>query len=305
MSAVVFLKKKIKVFESPAARGVWTVSDCFSSDFNYLVIMKRFVAVHVLSLFTIACLAQVPMVRQKTWSIKAGSDINFPLTRHYFDFSVVKGADYYWEYQAHPKMGFGYFAEVALVKNFRMKKAMGFITYGLSYKQTVRQMKYSGWEGGGVSGGYVYNSGEGLKKWTDHYAGFSAKITQQFYIGARKQLLLNSLGLSANFKVYEVESRKFTGNTTYTNGTVLSNALGYTEQRVNDEFYIPQLHLNYEFGYVIYAGNSAIIPNITVPVLNFNNYLQKYEPRNTPLKLRREYFKEVIVGITWMPGVQR
>lgn len=267
--------------------------------------MKRMLIIHVLLFLTLGCLAQVPMVKHKTWSVKAGSDINFPLTRHYYDFSVVKGADYYWEYQARPKMGFGYFAEAALVKNFRMRKAMGFVTYGLNYRQTVRQLEYNGWEGGGTAGLYVYNSGEGLKRWTDHYAGFSAKITQQFYLGVKKQLLLNSLGLSASFKVYEIERRKFTGSSTYTNGTVLSNTLGYTEQRVNNEFYIPQLHLNYEFGYVMYLKSSAIIPNIMVPILNFNNYLQKYEPRNTPLKLRREYFKEVMIGITFMPGVQR
>jgi hypothetical protein len=267
--------------------------------------MKRFFLIHLLLLVSLGCLAQVPLMRQSTWSVKAGTDINLPLTRHYYDFSVVKGADYYWEYQAHPKAGCGYFAEVALVKNFKMRKAMGFVTYGLTYKQSLRQMRYSGWEGGGVTGGYVYNSGEGVKQWIDHYAGLSAKITQQFYLGVKRRLLLNSLGLSAGFKVYEVEKRGFTGNTTYTNGTVLSNALGYTEQRVNDEFYIPQLHLNYEFGYVMYMKNTAIIPNLTVPVLNFNNYLQKYEPRNTPLKLRREYFKEIMVGVTIMPGVQR
>jgi hypothetical protein len=259
----------------------------------------------ILSFLIAPCSAQVSLVRDRTWCIKAGSNINFPLIKHYYDFSVVKGADYYWEYQAHPEIAFGYYAEAGLSRNFHMRKAIGFITYGLNYRQSVRQMHYSGWEGGGYSSGYVYNEGAGVKRWSEHYAGASAKITQQFWIGVKKRLLLNSLGLSAGFKVYEKEEREFSGSTKYTNGTVLINALGYTEQHVSDEFYIPQVHLNYEFGYVIYLKKSAIIPNITVPLINFNNYLQKYEPRNTPLKLRKEYYKEVMLSLTFMPRVQR
>lgn len=267
--------------------------------------MKQLYALVFFTSVAIACAAQVPMVKQRAWSVRAGADINIPITHSYYDFSVVKGADYYWEYEAHPLTGFGYYAEASLSRNFRMRKAIGFITYGLGYRQTVRQLDYSGWEGGGVNGSYVYNSGEGSKRWNDHYAVLSAKLTQQFYLGINKHLLLNSLGLSAGFKIYEEEKRFFSGSSSYTNGTVLINALGYTEQHMNDEFYIPQLHLNYEFGYPLFMKSCAVIPTITVPILNFNNYLQKYEPINTPLKLRREYYKELMVGITIMPGVQK
>lgn len=238
------------------------------------------------------------LVRYSTWSVSGGADAHFPLIGHYYDFSVVKGADYFWEYAVNPQTALGCYAQVASVRPLHSRKHPGYISYGIGYRQLVRKMEFSGWEGGGISG--VYNQGEGSKQWNDHYISFSAAITHQFFLGLKRKIILNSLGLSAGFGVYEQERMEFSGSSTYTDGTVVINALGYNRQGVSNQFFIPQVHLNYELGYVIPAGRSVIIPHLFVPVLNLNNYLQKYEPRNSPLKMRKEYYKEVMIGVTFM-----
>jgi hypothetical protein len=260
--------------------------------------MKHFYT-FLLFLLSSTVFAQAPMVKTTGWSARAGSVINFPLIGDYYDFSLVKGADYFWEYKADPKAGIGYYAELAKTRNLNSRRAMGFITYGIGYKQTVRSLKYSGWEGGGNSG--VYNTGAGSMRWNDHYLTLSGKITHQFYVGMKKRVVLNSLGFSAGFKFYEQEKRDYTGSSTYRDGTVIMDALGYNDKGINDEFYIPQMHLNYDFGYVIPLKKALVIPNIIVPILNLNNYLHRYQPTNQPLMVRKEYYKEVMVGIVVMP----
>ena len=238
------------------------------------------------------------LVRNPTWAIRGGGDLNSPLIGHYYDFSVVKGADYFWEYRAAPKVGVGYYAEVSSIRPLRSKKQAGFISYGIGYRQLVRKLEYSGWEGGGTSG--VYNQGAGSKQWNDHYVSLSGSITHQLFLGLKRKIILNTLGFSGSFKVYEQEKLEFSGKSIYTDGTIITDALGYDQQGMNDDFFIPQIHLNYEFGYVIPCGKSVIIPHLFVPILNLNNYLQKYEPRTSPLKMRREYYKELMIGVTLM-----
>lgn len=243
------------------------------------------------------CKAQA-LVRHATWSARAGTNINVPLIAQYYDFSVVKGADYFWEYRVKPKAGMGFYGELSSVRPLRSRKHPGFISYAFGYRQLVRKMAYNGWEGGGISG--VYNMGEGAKQWNDHYLTFSGSITHQFFLGLKRKIILNSLGISAGFRLYEQEIRDFSGSSTYTDGTVVMNSLGYDRKGVNSEFYIPQLLLTYEIGYVIPAGKSVFIPHFFVPILNLNNYLQKYEPHSSPLRVRKEYYKELMVGLTFM-----
>ena len=204
----------------------------------------------------------------------------------------------FWEYSVDPKIGAGCYAELSSIRPLTSKKHAGFISYDIGYRQLVRRMEYSGWEGGGISG--VYNKGAGIKQWNDHYVTFTGSITHQFFLGLKRKIVLNSLGFSAGFKVYEQERLDFSGQSTYSDGTVIYNALGYNRRGLNSELYIPNIHLNYRLGYVVPFGNSTIIPHIFVPVLNLNNYLQKYEPRNSPLKMRKEYYKEVMIGVTLM-----
>lgn len=263
--------------------------------------MRQLSIITLVLLSGISCFGQAPLVSRPTWAARAGASFNFPLIGEYTDFSLVKGADYFWDYTAKPLAGLGYYAEVAMVKPLRQTKNNAFVTYGIGYRQVVRGLQYSGWEGGGSSG--VVNRGNGTMRWTDHYAAVSGKITHQFSVGLKRRIVLNSLGLTAGFKVYEQEDRDYEGQSSYTNGSIRINALGYTTQKINDEFYIPQLHLNYEFGYVLPLRKGVLIPQLVIPVLNFNNFIQKYEPRNTPLKVRKEYYKEIMIGIAFMPVV--
>ncbi len=245
---------------------------------------------------TISSLAQVPLIKNQGWQLKAGADNWFPLTGQYYDISVISGSDYFWDMVVNPKASSGVYAGFSKLRSLYKDNTPGFIGYGVSYKWNTRRFDYDGWEGGGISGKYTHGSGE--KRFSEHSIWAEARISHQLSFGIRNRTILNSLSASAGFILYKQEKKSFDGYTMYSSGTTLYNNAGYERNYFNDRAYIPNIRLNYELGYVIKLEKYLLVPFMEMPILNFNSYLEKPNIHRKPLDLKKEYYKEVVFGIS-------
>ena len=238
----------------------------------------------------------IPVVNNPAWQLSAGNTFSIPVSVAYHDFSLVKYSDYYWEYEAVPVISYlAPYAEITKVKNASFNSNnTGFYSYSLAIRQSITGLKYQGWEGGGNSG--VFYEGTGKKTWRDTYAEGSFRITHQFGMGRRSRPVLNTLGFSCGFFVFENDQNDFTGS--FNNGSVYHSTS--VSKGIPAKWYLPQLKLNYDFSIVIRKQKFIYMPLIRTSILNFNNFLRFGSVEHTPLQRRPEYFKEISLGITFM-----
>jgi hypothetical protein len=238
----------------------------------------------------------IPVVSRNTWLLKAGTTSSFPLTGTYHDFSLVKGSDYFWEYNARPMASvLAPYLEVDKVVNASFNSNnIGFYSYGGSFRQTLTRLGYEGWEGGGSSG--VFYEGKGVRSWTDYLLQAHARITHQFGLGRKSRPVLNTLGLSAGFLVYEYEKKEFTGS--FNNGPEYYHE--YIVKGTPSRWFVPQLRLNYEFSVVLRSRHYLFMPLVETALLNVNNILRFGFPAHEPLLRRTEYYKEITFGVMVM-----
>lgn len=252
--------------------------------------------VGLLLFFTFPAFSQnIPVVDDKGWVLSAGNSFSIPVSGTYSDFSLVKFSDYFWEYRATPAVSFAApFISLDRVRSasFRSNNT-GYYSYGISYKEGRTGITYSGWEGGGISG--VFFEGTGKKNWTDHYLETHYKITHQFGVGKANRTVLNTLGFSAAFNLYETEIKGFKGEF---NGE--SYEQEYVDRGLPNKWYVPQLKLNYEFSMVFHSKRFMILPNVSTSLLYFNNFLDFGKPEGGPLNRRSEYYKEISFGVSFM-----
>jgi hypothetical protein len=261
---------------------------------------KLFFAAFLLSYGSLPA-QNIPIVSRNTWMVKGGSTFSLPLTGTYHDFSLIKGSDYFWEYNASPLAAFwAPYVEVNRVVNASFHSGnIGFYSFGGSYRQHMAHLKYDGWEGGGSSG--VFYEGEAVRTWTDHYLQGHFKITHQFGLGKQNRTVLNTLGFSAGFRMYEFDKRTFTG--AFNNGPEYYHE--YVFKGVPERWYVPQLKLNYEFSLVLHAKRYMFLPVIETSLLNLNNILRFSFPDRKPLQRHREYYKELSFGVIVMRNMMR
>lgn len=261
--------------------------------------MRQFVARLAFTLFLglpLSSAAQVPLIRNEGWAVKAGADCWVPLIGRYYDISVISGTDYYWDMVVEPMGTAGAYAGFSKIKAMYKGNNQGFVGWGFGYRENKRRMAYSGWEGGGTSGKYVHGTGE--KIFREHVLVAELKTTHQFSVGVKNRTFLNSLGASAGFAFFTDERKSFNGYTQYSNGTSIDNNAGYHIASWNDRFYVPHLKLNYELGYVFQFEKILLAPFMETPILNLNSFLEKPNINRDPLDLRKEYYKEVAFGVT-------
>lgn len=238
----------------------------------------------------------IPLVNNDTWMLKAGSSLSLPLTGTYHDFSLVKYSDYYWEFNATPRVSFlAPFIGADRIKNAVFNNNnVGFYAYGLVLKQSLARLDYEGWEGGGNSG--VFYEGRGTKTWSDVVVQPRLSVTHQFGMGRSNRPVLNTLGCSAGFMVYEQTKKEFTGS--FNNGAEYHQ--DYISRGVPGRWYIPEIKLNYTFSVVFYSGSLAIMPYAETSLLCFNNFLRFSFPDHAPLARHTEYYKEILFGVAFM-----
>ena len=238
----------------------------------------------------------IPVVTRKDWKFGTGTTLSIPVIGTYHDFSLVKGSDYYWEYQADPLLScFAPFFELDRLVNVEFKSNnIGFYSYGIALRESLTRLGYEGWEGGGNSG--VFYEGKGYKSWRENELDLHVKVTHQFGLGRKNQPVLNSLGLASQFALYENYQKDFTGS--FNNGPEYHYLL--RENFVPNGWYVPQLKLNYEFAMVFHAGNYLLLPSIETSLLNLNNFLRFKFPDHEPLQKRPEYYKEITFGLSMM-----
>src|ERR1051326_3473159 len=257
--------------------------------------MRNLLALSLLVIPFISFSQNIPLVQNNAWLLRAGVNTSFPLTGTYHDFSLVNYSDYFWEYNVTPRFSAAPFIEVNRVVHAEFPNDnIGFYSYGLSWKQAMAGVDYTGWEGGGNSG--VFYEGRGTKSWRDDYVQGQFRITHQFGLGKNYRPVLNSLGLSAGFHVRGVVRKEFTGS--------FNNGPEYSEVSVikstPDKWYIPQLKLNYTFSWVIKTEKFLEMPEVETALLFLNNFLQLDFPDHAPLVKHGEYYKEIFFSVALM-----
>ncbi len=244
--------------------------------------------------------SQKPLAQYNSWSFSAGQTISFPIIGQYYDINVVKGSDYYWDYNVTTSRSAGFFAEASRIKQIPFATSItGFISYGANYRSATAAINYEGWEGGSISG--VFSEGNGIKKWKDHYLTFFCSIAQQFTVGKSKTYFFHSLGANAGFDLYRQETREFHGTTQLSAGGILKDNIGYSDAGFNSKFYTPNMRLSYRFGVALKLNeNSILVPFAETSLLYLNALFAPSSKFHAPLEWEKDYFKQVIFGVTVM-----
>ncbi len=251
-------------------------------------------------LFTLNIEAQIPLIRKKATQLSTGYLVSFPMIMSYFDHSVTRGTDYFWEYEVEPGIGSGFFLGVSRLLSRDMEKGFGFLEYGLEYKRPSSNIRFNGWEGGG--GSNVFYHGEGTKSWTDHYLTIHLKMTHHFFVGPKQHDILNSLAFALENRICQVREFSFVGVESHSWGNVAYSLTDKDYSWITSDPEFPQMRLYYEFGWVFRSQSGAFIPVVKTSLLNLTNFIPQKSPVNIPLDKNREYYKEILIGLSWIPA---
>ncbi len=250
-------------------------------------------------MLSILGMSQLPLLKERSWVFTAGAIGSFPVAPPYFDHSVTTGADYFWEYHVVPIVTSGWMLGLSYAGNLDLEKGFGFYEWGLKWQIPSTGLRYDGWSGGGSSG--VIYHGKGTRSWTDYKLSLGGKISHQVSFGKKNREVINGIGLCLELTLFQSEHFVFSGEQSQSGGTVPLETDTRTFRWIGSGLGIPDLKMYYEFGYVLRSASGAWIPGFRTSFLNFSKFIPQPFPPHEGLRRREEYYKELMVVLTWIP----
>lgn len=262
--------------------------------------MRRLLCSFPLFMVPLFIAAQIPVLKMKGWSYSFGGVSTIPITGEYIDFSLTRGADYFWEYKVDPQTSASFFAFAQFDRPLDLPKGYAFFSWGLGCNTQVLKLRYSGWEGGGFSG--VFAQGEGIKKITRNYLSAFAKWTNQFQLGKRGTEVLSSISLELGFNMATTELLSFHGEEIDALSTRPLNFVRRDVAWIIPYPEVPVLRVVYDAGLIIRYKKISLVPFIGTGLVNFSHFIPGKSKGLEPLVIKSEYWKDFHAGIWFIPS---